>query len=122
MQDSLNDIKEDNMGFKTKTTAVVASMFIVANAVGVQANTAVSSKAATLCGTAFVGCVLPGKTTPKVEPVKQVPAAPAATPVVEEASEKGIFGTLAPILAVAAVIAGVVIAADGGDDDAPTSP
>lgn len=112
------------MGFKSKATAVAASLFIVVNAVGVQANTAaISSTAATLCGSAFVGCVLPGKTTPKVEPVKQVAAAPASAPVVEEASKKGIFGTLAPILAAAAVIAGVVIALDGGDDDdAPVSP
>lgn len=110
------------MGFKSKTTAVAASMFIVVNAVGVQANTAVTSNTvATLCGSAFVGCVLPGKTTPKVEPVTKAPVAPAS--VVEEESKKGIFGTLAPILAVAAVIAGVVIALDGSDDDdAPVSP
>lgn len=110
------------MGFKSKTTAVAASMFLVANAVGVQANTTVtSSSVSTLCGSAFVGCVLPGKTTPKVEPVKKAPVAPA--PVVEEASKKGIFGTLAPILAAAAVVAGIVIALDGGDDeDAPVSP
>ncbi len=111
------------MGFKTKTTAIAASMFLIANAVGVQANTAVTSNAvSTLCGSAFVGCVLPGKTAPKaVPPVQQAPVNPA--PVVEEASKKGIFGTLAPILAAAAVVAGIVIALDGGDDeDAPVSP
>ncbi len=110
------------MGFKSKTTAVVASMFIVINAVGVQANTALTTNtASTICGSAFVGCVLPGATTKKAETVAKAPTPVAPAAVAEEKGGSG--GLIIGALAVAAIVAGVLIASGGDDDDdVPASP
>lgn len=110
------------MGFKTKTTAVAGSMFIVINAVGVHANTAITSNTvSTLCGSAFVGCVLPGATTKKAETVANAPTAPAAD-AEEKNSSGGSGGLIIGALSVASIVAGILIASGGDDDDAPASP
>lgn len=101
------------MGLKSKTTAAVASLFIISSTVSAQAN---SSAISNVCAGGFAGCVLPGKTAPA--PATSVPA--AAETIVEEA-EKGGFSILAPLLGAAAVIAGILIIS-GDDDEAPVSP
>ncbi len=104
------------MGIKIKATAAITSMLIVANTVGVQANTSITSQASTICASGFGGCVLPGKTAP----AKTEAPAPKAAPVAEEKGGTG--GLLIGALAAAAVVAGILIASGDDDDDTPASP
>ena len=64
-------------------------------------------------------------------PVLAQTAAASSAPVVTESARSGAAmddanalngGFLIPLLAVLAVIAGIYVAVDGGDDDRPTSP